>query len=280
MQPTTPYLLPAHACDTHSHVYGDLERYRPLPGQRVDPGTCLEDYLALARSFGVQRHVFVQAKAYGEDPACMLDAISQLGVAHARGILMGDAPLSAAELARFDQAGIRGLRFLFPGTNPVDVQRVQQAAHHIADLGWSLLVQADGLALADCLPALTALPCPVVIDHLGRMPVACDVDSPPFQALLRFVEAGGWVKIAAPYYATPHGEADFMVIESRVHALLDVCSDRLIWGMNWPHPNFTPGSKPDDTACLHSLLRVLRSPGEKQRLFVDNPARLYGFANE
>src|SRR5690606_1878174 len=108
---------------------------------------------------------------------CMLDAIDQLGVSCARGILMSDAPLPAAELGRLDRAGIRGLRFLFPGTEPVDVARVQQAAHQIADLGWSLLVQADGLVLADCLPALAALPCPVVIDHLGRMPVAGGPDS-------------------------------------------------------------------------------------------------------
>ena len=85
------------------------------------------------------------------------------------------------------------------------------------------------------------------------------------------------MKLSAPYYGTRHGEADYAMIESRVRALLAVGEDRTVWGMNWPHPNFEAHNKPDDMSLLSSLLRILRSPAERNRLFVDNPARLYGF---
>jgi predicted TIM-barrel fold metal-dependent hydrolase len=112
---------------------------------------------------------------------------------------------------------------------------------------------------------------------MGRLPSAYGIESHEFQALLRFVGEGGWMKCSAPYYNTPNGEADFTIIEARVHAFLNAGRERVLWGMNWPHPNFAPGRKPDDAAALQSLLRVLRSSSAQQRVFVDNPARLYGF---
>src|SRR5690606_20848335 len=127
-------------------------------------------------------------------------------------------------------------------------------------------------ALAVSVDDLLRMPCPVVIDHLGRVPASYGVDSDVFQALLRFVREGGWFKLSAPYYGTSNGEADFRMLESRVHALLDAGIERLVWGMNWPHPNFLPGSKPDDASSLHSFLSVLRSSSEVADVFVRNPA--------
>lgn len=271
------FSLPPGACDTHSHIYGDPSRYQALPGQRVDPGSGLASYLQTAESLGLERLVLVQPKAYGGNSACMLDTIAELGVARARGIIMPDESLTKSDLKRLDQAGVRGVRFLFPDDAPIDTAAVRRTAMQIAEQGWSLIVQGGGPALARSVDDLLEMPCPVVIDHLGRLPSRYPIESPAFQALLRFVRRGGWFKLAAPYYSTPNGEADFGMVESRVHALLDEGPERVVWGMNWPHPNFLPDKKPDDARALQSFLSVLRSPSERSAVFVQNPARLYGF---
>jgi predicted TIM-barrel fold metal-dependent hydrolase len=237
----------------------------------------LDDYLRIAQSLGLERLILVQPKAYGNDPACMLEIIAELGVARARGIIMPDEHLTSSDLKRLDHAGIRGVRYLFPDDAPIDTASIRAMANKIAPLQWSLIVQGGGVALADSFSALTGMPCPVVIDHLGRLPSHFATDSREFQALVNFVSTGGWIKLAAPYYSTPNGDADFHMVRSRVHALLDAGIERIIWGMNWPHPSFLPGCKPDDTHSLHSFLNVLRSPSEQYAIFVENPARLYGF---
>ncbi|WP_158618374.1 amidohydrolase family protein [Candidimonas sp. SYP-B2681] len=271
--------LPPLSCDTHSHIYGDSRAYPVLSGQQVHPNTSLDDYLAVATRLGVERFVLVQPKAYGCDTRCMLDALNRLGIYRARGIIMPDESLSQQELKQLDEAGIRGVRFLFPDNSPLDLAAIGRTARQIASLGWSLIVQGDGPVLAQSTDALLNLPCPVVIDHLGRLPPEFAVDSAEFTSLLTFVSKGGWFKFAAPYYSTPAREADFTMLESRLHALLDAGMERIVWGMNWPHPNFPPDGKPNDLNCLQSLLSVLRSDTERSAVFVHNPASIYGFAN-
>ena len=53
-------------------------------------------------------------------------------------------------------------------------------------------------------------------------------------------------------------------------------ADRAVWGSDWPHPG--PEVHPDD-ALLFDLLSVW-APDEKvrNRILVDNPKTLYGFA--
>ncbi len=271
--------LPPLSCDTHSHIYGDPRAYPVLSGHRLDPNTSLDDYLAVAAPMGVERFVLVQPKAYGSDTRCLLDALNKLGLSRARGIIMPDESLSHQALKQLDLAGVRGVRFLFPDSAPLDLAAIGRTARQIAPLGWSLIVQGGGPVLAQSVNALLDLPCPVVIDHLGRLPPKFPVDSAEFTSLLTFVSKGGWFKFAAPYYSTTAGEADFTMLESRLHALLDAGMERIVWGMNWPHPNFAPNDKPNDRRCLESLLSVLRSETERLAVFVHNPASIYGFAN-
>src|SRR3546814_2433728 len=107
------------------------------------------------------------------------------------------------------------------------------------------------------------MPCPVVIDHLGRFPAGTDTNAQAFQAVVQFVANGGWIKLAAPYYGTPDGASDFNALSFRVQAFLNAGAERVIWGMNWPHPNLPADGKPDDAATLESLLALFRSDTEK-----------------
>ena len=62
----------------------------------------------------------------------------------------------------------------------------------------------------------------------------------------------------------------------------------MVWGTDWPHPSgFTPaGHLPtevtpmiqiDDGRLLNQLPVWAPDPAIRQRILVDNPARLYGF---
>jgi hypothetical protein len=148
---------PYPVCDTHSHVF---------PGEG---GRDLDDYLAAARSAGVARHVVVHAKASRHDPLFTPKTVARIGLARARGVVWDDARWNDADRRRLHQAGVRGIRFLFEGSEAVDLAAVRGTAERIAALGWHVLVQAGGDAWPSCAAKLAALPCPVVIDHIGRL---------------------------------------------------------------------------------------------------------------
>ena len=59
-------------------------------------------------------------------------------------------------------------------------------------------------------------------------------------------------------------------------ALIEAAPDRVLWGTDWPHPNID-GLMPND-ADLVDLLALYAPDAEiRQRILVDNPARLYKF---
>ena len=259
---------PEPVCDTHSHVY---------PENPMGEAT-LADYLASARAIGVRRHVIVQSKAYRHDTRGTLEVVSRIGLDRARAILWDEPSWCTADRARLHAAGVRGIRYLFPAGTAVAVDALARCAATIAPLGWHLLVQAEGEALTDAvLDELADLDCPAIIDHVGRFAPHVTAGSRAFQALVRFVGNGGWVKLAAPYYGTPDGGADFRPLKARVQALLEAGRSRIIWGMNWPHVNLPADRRPDEAAMLRSLLVVLGSDSDSRLVLAANAARLYGF---
>ncbi len=58
----------------------------------------------------------------------------------------------------------------------------------------------DGRPLTDRETLLARLPCPVVIDHVGKFLEPVPVEHPGFQALLRLVGTGRcWLKLTGAY---------------------------------------------------------------------------------
>ena len=60
------------------------------------------------------------------------------------------------------------------------------------------------------------------------------------------------------------------------HALVAAAPDRVLWGTDFPHPNAT--HEADEADLVDLVPNFAPSPGIRQKLLVDNPARLYGFA--
>lgn len=275
-RPTTP--PPPGATDCHMHVYGPAARYPVAPGNPspVPFAADLPAYVALRDRLGLSRTVVVQPAAYGLDNACTLDAVAALGPARARAVVAVTPDTPEAELARLHAAGARGARaFMLKGA-VVTWEELPALAARVAPFGWHLQLQFDGGEMEARAPLIRALPCDVVIDHLGRFHDPVPPDAPPVRALLRLLETGRvWVKASSPYGVSRSGPPDYADVAAVARAILAAAPDRVVWGSNWPHPN-APDPKPDEAALLDLLADW--APGAlRAAVLAGNPARLYGF---
>ena len=265
---------PAGAADCHMHIYGPATRFQAA-GPTQPPDFPLESYLALRERLGISRTVYVQPSGYGGDHACMLDAMAR-DPAPARGIAILDAEVPDAELAHLDAAGVRGVRFIETGRPSAELRSLEAVAARIAPLGWHVQVQFEGDAMEEVAPRLLLLPCPVVIDHIGRIPVEGGTDRAAFRALLRLMENGrAWVKLSAPYHTSKAGPPHWRDLAGRAGTLAEWFPDRLVWATNTPHPS-VPVNKPDD-ADLLDMLGCWLDETAIRLVLVDNPIALYGF---
>ena len=58
-------------------------------------------------------------------------------------------------------------------------------------------------------------------------------------------------------------------------AMIEAAPDRVVYGSDWPHVAIP---RMQDTGRLRNLLQVWApDPATRDRILVDNPARLYGF---
>ena len=51
----------------------------------------------------------------------------------------------------------------------------------------------------------------------------------------------------------------------------------MLWASNWPHPGQVGAAYPDDATMLDLLLEWAPREADRQKILVENPARLYGF---
>ena len=111
-QPATPvnFGVPAGACDCHTHIFGDPEKFPFFAGGAYAPETALPDEMAaLHRSLHIQRVVIVTPSVYGTDNAASLYGMKARG-ADARGVAVIDAKTPESELDAMHGAGVRGIR--------------------------------------------------------------------------------------------------------------------------------------------------------------------------
>ncbi len=276
-------VLPVLACDSHMHIFD--ARFAPSPHwARTPPHAPVAAYQQLQQRLGTARTVVVTPSTYGTDNACTLDALDQFGDS-ARGVAVVDAAVSDDALAQLAARRVRGLRvnFVSPqswGTTTPEMLATlaSKVARHADCGGWHIQVFAQPEQIVALAARLKALPVPLVIDHMGRIDPAEGPGGGAYRVLRELLDAGDtWVKLSGAYMrSTAHGPgyADTLPLG---HALVQAAPDRLVWGSDWPHTTEAPGTVND--ADLVDLLQAWAgSPAVMDRILVDNPARLYGFA--
>ncbi|MBC7779614.1 MAG: amidohydrolase family protein [Proteobacteria bacterium] len=280
-KPSVP--LPPGTTDCHCHVFEDPARYPLIENRTYTPnGATLDDYVAMCEALGIERTVQVNASVYGNDNSTTIDVIAKLGQDRARGVAGLAADATDAQIGRLHDAGFRGVRLSTRVKGYGGLERLESMAARVKPFGWHLQVHFGASAeVAEHADRLRSIDAPIVFDHFARVGAGEGPNSESARALIRqLVERDDrWVKFSSFYKLSGDGPPAFADLAPLARAIVDARPDRVVWGSNWPHPNmFAPARVPNDGMLFDALAGWLPDPGIRQRVLVDNPARLYGFA--
>lgn len=280
LQPRQPNIaLPAQACDSHCHIFGPFARFALPDNRSFTPNEAPETALRqLHDHLGFSRAVIVQSQGHGFDHRAVLQALRD-GAGRYRGVALIRRTDSDETLAQYDAAGFCGVRFSFLahlGGAP-DLAAVREVIARVKPFGWHIAIHVAGHDIVQYAPFIGEIDATVVIDHMGRPPLAEGPEGPAIQALRKLLDLGHvWVKISGADRLSIKGPPyrDALAIPAR---LVRHASERVVWGSDWPHVNLH-GPMPDDGDLVDLLGEIAPDEKTRQRILVDNPTRLFGFA--
>jgi predicted TIM-barrel fold metal-dependent hydrolase len=293
-QPSTPvnFDVPAGACDCHTHIHADPEKFPFFAGRVYTPEQASpEEMSALHKALHIERVVIVTPSVYGPDNSATLFGIKARG-ATARGVAVIDDKTSESELDAMQQAGFRGIRLNLAtsGVNDPNVarQRFQAAVDRMKARGWHVQLFTSLAVISAIKDLVATASVPVVFDHFGGAHAALGVDQPGFADLVELVKSGkAYVKISGAYRASKQAP-DYPDAAPLARALIAANAERIVWGTDWPHPDsvtppdrkitdVTPLFQIDDGRLFNQLPVWAPDDAIRRKILVDNPARLYGF---
>jgi predicted TIM-barrel fold metal-dependent hydrolase len=293
-QPSTPvnFAMPSGACDCHTHIFGDPQRFPWFGGRTYTPESAsVAEMRSLHRALHIDRVVIVNPSVYGTDNSCTLDAMKQLGP-RSRGIAVIDDKTPAGQFDAMEHAGVRGIRLNFENfgqTNP-DVARkaFQSAVQRLAGRKWHIQIYTRLPVIETLHQEIMAAPVPVVFDHFGGAKASLGTSQAGFDSLLDLVRSGkAYVKISGAYRSSDK-TPDYPDMIPFAKALIGANAERIVWGSDWPHPtgaalsghsatDIAPLLQIDDGRLLNQLMVWAPDADVRKKILVDNPARLYGF---
>ena len=275
---------PPGACDCHHHIY-DPARFPPSrPSAQQVPNARVEDYRLLQRRLGLSRDIVVTPTPYPapvSDNQVTLDAIRQLGP-NARGVVIVYPEITDAELKAYDAAGVRGVRYSLtsgrPGAastaSPADIEAMSK---RVNALGWHVQFNTTAEQIVAAEDLLKRLASPIVFDHMGHLPQPEGIGHPGFRIIRELIDKGRtWVKLSVTYDSSNDGPPGYADVNRVGQAYVRAAPERLVWGSNWPHPS--EPDKPDDAMLFDLLAQWAPDEATRNRILVQNPETLYGFA--
>jgi predicted TIM-barrel fold metal-dependent hydrolase len=294
-QPSTSvnFAVPEHACDCHTHIFGDPARFPLFAGRTYTPEQALPAEMShLHAALHMQRVVIVTPSVYGTDNSCTLYGMKARG-SNARGVAVIDEKTPASERERLRKAGFRGMRLNLATAGQTDPTiargRFQIAAGQARSVQWHVQMFTSLAVIAGIRDLVIASGIPVVFDHFGGLDASLGLDQPGFRELVELVRSGtAYVKVSGAYRASTHGP-DYADVAPFAKALIAANADRVLWGSDWPHPDTTSGHgaqtatevspllRIDDGRLLNQLAVWAPDAAVRKKILVDNPARLYGF---
>lgn len=263
--------VPPGACDTHFHFLGPQSQFPFVPGHvfsalDFDDAT-IEDWLDLQNALGLSRGLLVMSMMYGHNYELALHALSRFPD-RLRAVISPWEGITDRELELLTQAGVIGARFAWRTGAALDERMARRVHEH----GWSAhyLVHGDGWQ-----KQILASPGRFVLEHMGGVAPANGIDSPEMKFVLQCLDTGRcWVK-ASPRYS---GEESFPFSDTVpiVRKLVAHAPNRILWGTDWPHPQyFKP--MPNDADLVDIMLDWVPDEATRNQIFVDNAAELCGF---
>ncbi len=280
-RPKVPSTLPPQgACDAHLHLVGGRKDFPLWEHRKEDPapGRGFGDWMDLLRThmstLEMSRGVIVHSTLYGADNHVTIEALRQLGPEY-RGVGLVESGANDELLDHLAAARIRAVRVNEVFDGPLDFEGAEALAPRLADRGMHLEMLLPGARIAALEARIAALPCPVVLDHLGWPDIGAGPEGAAFGAVRRLIAEGpAHVKLSAPYRLAP---APYDAVAPFVASLAETAPERCLWGSDWPHLLLENDEMPDAGVLLDSFFDIVTGSETRQTILVDAPARLYGF---
>jgi predicted TIM-barrel fold metal-dependent hydrolase len=110
---------------------------------------------------------------------------------------------------------------------------------------------------------------------MGGVDPSKGIDGEGFKFVLEALDTGRcWVKLSPRI--SKQDDFPFSDTDPLVKKLVQHAPNRLLWGSDWPHPQyFKP--MPNDVALLDQVLDWVPDEKTRKLIFVDNPAEVFGF---
>ncbi|WP_299826828.1 amidohydrolase [uncultured Roseobacter sp.] len=272
---------PDGACDAHVHLVAGRDEYHLWDG-RVEnpaPGPDLDGWLEMFRTqletLGFSRGVIVHSILYGTDNSVTVEAVKRMGPGFKGVGLLADGASDRQmdDFVKWNMAAVR-LNYVHGGVLSWEGAKAMAPALAERGLHIQMLCHADQ-HMSELAADVRALNTDIVFDHIGWPKDALTPDSAGFKALCRLLADGkAWVKLSALYRMcpTPYVQADPLVA-----ALIAANPERCLWGSDWPHLMLADAQMPQAADLLNAFDRVVPDEQTRQRVLVDNPARLFRF---
>ena len=262
--------LPAGAWDTHLHIFGPQARFPLAGGRKLEVEDCtLDDLLALQSALGISHGLLVQSFQHGHSYEYMLHALAR-EPNRFRGVTALAPDVTDTEIDILKRAGVIGTRFVYRMAPQFDHRMIARAGEAGLQAHFMLHGEEEAAAWAGDILKSQGI---FVIEHMGWPPVEKGLNSGSMQFLRSALETGRcWVKLSPRFSSEP--VLPFSDVKPFVEALVARYPDRLLWGSDWPHPNyFAP--MPNDADLLDLMLDWVPDEATRNKIFVDNPAQLF-----
>lgn len=266
------FRLPDGSCDCHFHLFGPQRRFPMHPAAPVTVEDCTyEQFVHLQDVLGFSRGLLVQSGLHLWSYEHLLHFLHRDPV-RLRGVAILDAGVLDDEIEVLKKAGVVGARF-YPGVSPPDARLQSRIAEH----GLQSHYLARGLeTLQAWRQAILDAPGNFVLEHSGWQDPADGLDGTGFRIVLEMLDTGRcWIKLSPRFSNEP--TFPFSDTLPFIRELIGRAPERMLWGSDWPHPNyFNP--MPNDGDLVDMLLDWAPDPAVRRQILVDNPARLFGFS--
>lgn len=267
--------LPPGACDCHFHFIGPQTTWPLKPGHIFShlefEDDTIDDWLRLQATLGLSRGLHVLSMMYRNNYEIMLHSLSRFPD-RLRGVIEPFEYYTDREMEILTKAGVVGGRFCYRLIKGKPDQRLLSRIH---EHGWGAHYLFGPDQLADWGPIVLGSPGRFVIEHTMQLPNKHRVDGPEFEFLLRCIDTGRcWVKLSP----RPSAQETFPFDDCLpfVRKLVDYAPSRLLWGLDWPHPQYFR-RMPNDADLVDQMAEWVPDEATRNRIFVDNPAEAFGF---
>ena len=192
-----------------------------------------------------------------------------------RSVIVPWPDITDGELEILTKAGVVGYRVtwrLDQDHRPADGRRAR------TERGWSIhyLSSSDEHEMDAWKPQILKTPGKFVLEHMGGVdPSEGHRRRRASSSCWQCLDTGRcWVKLSPRISKQdnfPFSDTDPLVKKLVAHA-----PTRLLWGSDWPHPQyFKP--MPNDVELLDMMLDWVPDEATRKLIFVDNPAEAFGF---